>query len=132
MPTERSWSEVLCGFMKHGEEETAAKIWQMMLARNVYPTEKGWAFLLEKYDETQLADMVKYVLDERRMPAGLVKTLGWPKSSVASGNTETEADTARDMIQEYSEDDEEDEMFEGNALAEGNADSAHAGATVYQ
>ena len=68
MPTERTWSEVLCGFMKHGEEETAAKIWQMMLARNVHPTKKGWAFLLENYDETQLAELVKRVLDERRMP----------------------------------------------------------------
>ncbi|ETI23593.1 hypothetical protein G647_05395 [Cladophialophora carrionii CBS 160.54] len=95
MPTERTWSEVLCGFMKHGEEETAAKIWHMMVAREVQPTEKGWAFLLENYDQTRLADLVKQCIDERQMPEGMDKALGWPTANTAVENALTEAKAAQ-------------------------------------
>jgi pentatricopeptide repeat protein len=111
MPTERTWSEVLCGFMKHGEEETAAKIWHMMLARDVHPTEKGWAFLLENYDQTRLADLVKDGIDERQMPEGMDTALGWPAGTTAIENAPTEAKVA----QQASQDD-------GQAVNENEAD----------
>lgn len=77
MPTERTWSEVLCGFLNHGEEETARKIWRTMLASGFQPTRKGWGFLMGKFTQTNLADLVKHVLDERRMPGGIDTALGW-------------------------------------------------------
>ena len=129
-PTERTWSEVLCGFMKHGEEDTAAKIWQMMLARNVHLKEKRWTFLLENYDETQLADLVKSVLDERRMPAGVSRALSGPNSVAGTGNTRTHVDAALPSTQDCFDDNDENEMFKGEVFEEGDADSAYAGAKL--
>ncbi|KIW75965.1 hypothetical protein Z517_10710 [Fonsecaea pedrosoi CBS 271.37] len=99
-PSERTWSEVLCGFLQHGEEEAAEKIWRMMLARDVRPTEEGYAFLLGKYDESQLAKLVRYVLDERRIPDGLDMALKWqedvdPTSQAAEGEA---LDTHRTIL----------------------------------
>ncbi len=135
MPTERTWSELLCGFLKHGEEETAAKIWKMMMARNVHPTEKGWAFLLEKYDQTQLSELVKYVLNERRMPEGIDTTLGWSGEDVARDDktaTAAEATHAPRAMHTDLEDVTGDEIFEDEALEGSNADTALTGVDMYQ
>ncbi|KAJ9603490.1 hypothetical protein H2200_012268 [Cladophialophora chaetospira] len=133
MPTERTWSELLCGFLKHGEGETAAKIWGMMLARNVHPTEKGWAFLLEKYDETQLAELVRYVLDERRMPEAMSTALDWRR-----GNTTDTEDAAKETKDGHPAtqltygDYAIDAMFERAELEDGNEDPALPSARMYQ
>jgi pentatricopeptide repeat protein len=68
VPTERTWSEVLSGFLKHGEEESAEKIWRLMIARDVKPTKKGWKFFLEKYEASRVAGVVRYLLQEGNLP----------------------------------------------------------------
>ncbi|EXJ62560.1 hypothetical protein A1O7_02998 [Cladophialophora yegresii CBS 114405] len=131
MPTERSWSELLCGFLKHGEEETAAKIWHMMLAREVHPTEKGWAFLLENYDQTRLADLVKHCIDERQMPQGMDKVLGWQASNTVIEEAPTEAEAK--AAQQASQGVDENKVLESETEIEGgNAIPALAGRSVYQ
>ena len=134
MPTERTWSEVLCGFMRHGEEETAAKIWSMMMARDIQPTKKGWAFLLEKYDQTQLSELVKYVLDERQMPEGLDTTLGWKSREVVKDETPAETTDAPHMasMQVEWEDFTRDELLEGEDVENSEAYPAPDGAQMCQ
>lgn len=78
MPTERTWSEVLCGFLRFDDEATAAKIWELMMEQDIQPTKDGWEFLLQKYDRSMLAQQVRYVLEERQMPEGLEAVMRWP------------------------------------------------------
>ncbi|OAP61137.1 hypothetical protein AYL99_03338 [Fonsecaea erecta] len=126
-PTERTWSEVLCGFLQHGEEEAAEKIWRMMLARDVQPTEQGYAFLLGKYDESQLAKLVRYVLDERRIPDGLDTTLKWQDdaNATAEGAGTDALDSRRSVEDEQAV--ERDGIFESYGFKE-----APEGANMYQ
>ncbi|KAJ4520146.1 hypothetical protein HRR83_002110 [Exophiala dermatitidis] len=76
MPTQRTWSELLSGFLRHGEEDAAEKIWRTMLARGVLPSAKEWSFLLTRYDKSRLSQLVRHVLNEREMPEGLESALG--------------------------------------------------------
>lgn len=78
MPSQRTWSEVLCGFLRHGEEEAAEKIWRTMLARGVLPSGEDWSFLLRQYDKSRLSRLVRYVLNERQMPEGMDSALESP------------------------------------------------------
>jgi len=123
-PTERSWSEVLCGFLKHGENETAQKIWHMMIARDFQPSEGGWGFLLEKYSDTQLAELVKYVLDERRLPDGLDRALGWQAAS------DTKSLDDQKAITDYEEAKQEHQASEGVGPRAAKARHAHRGANM--
>ena len=132
MPTERTWSEVLCGFMKHGEEETAEKIWRMMLARNVQPTEKGWTFLLGKYDKSHLGGLVRYVLDERRMPDGLEKTLRRQAKDADALFPDTESVEDQEALAEDEDSDDYHEAFESAESEEAHVDHATLGANMYQ
>ncbi|KIW27276.1 uncharacterized protein PV07_07030 [Cladophialophora immunda] len=132
-PSERTWSEVLCGFLQHGEEEAAEKIWRMMLARDVQPTEKGYAFLLGKYDESQLAKLVRYVLDERRIPDGLDETLKWQDdTNAATKAVEIEALDSQRSLAGREQDAEGDGIFESYGFKDAMGDPALEGANMYQ
>ena len=76
IPTKRTWSEILCGFLRHGEDETAAKIWRNMLSNQMRSSKPGWEFLLTRFDKSLLADEIQDVLNERRMPEGFEPTFG--------------------------------------------------------
>ena len=81
LPTERTWSELLCGFLRHGDEKSAEKVWETMLQRNVEQSKAGWAFLLAKYDKAEITRKVREWLDERQMPEGLEQALEWRGSA---------------------------------------------------
>ncbi|KAK7894110.1 hypothetical protein LTR67_006813 [Exophiala xenobiotica] len=76
IPTQRTWSEILCGFLRHAEDETALKIWRNMLSNQKRSSKPGWEFLLTRFDKSLLADEIKDVLNERRMPEGFEPTFG--------------------------------------------------------
>ncbi|KIX98254.1 uncharacterized protein Z520_06334 [Fonsecaea multimorphosa CBS 102226] len=133
VPSERTWSEVLCGFLQHGEEEAAEKIWRMMLARDVQPTEKGYAFLLGKYDESQFAKLVRYVLDERRMPDGLDMTLQWQDDTSAGAEAAgTGTLEPQQSIADSEQALERDGIFEDYGFRDAIGDSALEGVNMYQ
>ena len=123
-PTERTWSEVLCGFLKHGENETAEKIWRMMLARKLQPSEERWRFLMEKYDASQLAELVRYVLDERRMPDGRDKASGRQVQDAGATTSDTEHIHAQEDLAEYKEAGTGRPAFERSGGRLGNTDSS--------
>ncbi|EXJ72254.1 uncharacterized protein A1O5_04758 [Cladophialophora psammophila CBS 110553] len=129
LPTERTWSEVLCGFLQHGEEEAAEKIWRMMLARDVQPTERGYAFLLGKYDQSQLAKLVRYVLDERRIPDGLDVALKWQDDANAAAARKGDS---QQSIAGSRQDIEDDGIFESYGFNDAMEDHALGGANMYQ
>ncbi|EXJ80005.1 hypothetical protein A1O3_08291 [Capronia epimyces CBS 606.96] len=105
LTTQRTWSEVLSGFLRHGEEDAAEKIWRTMLARGVVPSEKEWSFLLRRYEKSRLSQVVRYVLNERQMPEGLESALGSPEELDA---TATEARKAPSVQTEYDAEEESD------------------------
>ena len=76
-PTKRTWSEVLCGFLQYGDDETAQKIWQEMLTNEMRAEKEGWEYLLTKFDKSRVAEEINHVLDERRMPKDMAATLGY-------------------------------------------------------
>lgn len=76
MPTKRTWSEVLCGFLQYGDDETAEKIWSKMLANEMRFEKEGWEYLLAKFDKSRIAQEINHVLDERRMPEDMTAALG--------------------------------------------------------
>ncbi|KAI1614079.1 hypothetical protein EDD37DRAFT_634848 [Exophiala viscosa] len=75
-PTKRTWSEVLCGFLQYGDDETAEKIWREMLTNEMRSGKEGWEYLLTKFDKSRVAEEINHVVDERRMPEGMAATLG--------------------------------------------------------
>ncbi|EXJ83800.1 hypothetical protein A1O1_07427 [Capronia coronata CBS 617.96] len=77
-PSQRTWSEVLCGFLRHGEEGAAERVWRTMLAKGQLPSGSEWSFLLNRYEKSRLSRLVRYVLDERQIPEGLDAHLGSP------------------------------------------------------
>lgn len=90
-PTERSWSEVLCGFLTHGEEEAAEKIWRMMISQGLRPTKPGWEHLLTRFENSSISGLVSSVVDERKMPEGLEAALGAerPDEAISPARMET-------------------------------------------
>ncbi|KAK4947918.1 hypothetical protein LTR10_013426 [Elasticomyces elasticus] len=75
-PTKRTWSEVLCGFLQYGDDETAEKIWRGMLTNEMRSGKEGWEYLLTKFDKSRVALEISDILDERRMPEDIAASLG--------------------------------------------------------
>jgi hypothetical protein len=75
-PTQRTWSEVLCVFLKHDQEDVATKLWKSILARDVPLTDGGWSFLRRRFDGARLSELVQEHFDGvRNVPGGIQEAL---------------------------------------------------------
>ncbi len=62
LPGDITWSIVIGMFLRHGKEESAENIRQLMLQRGVSVTGKAWQQVLLSYPHTELAQEVKKIL----------------------------------------------------------------------
>lgn len=72
-PTRRTWSEIICGFLQHGQDEAAEKMWRNMPTEDKRSSQSGWEFLRTKFDRSLLAQEMRHVSDERQMPDGVTE-----------------------------------------------------------
>lgn len=62
LPGDITWSMVIGMFLRHGKEESAEKVRQLMLRRGVPVTAKAWQQVLLSYPYTEVAQEVKRIL----------------------------------------------------------------------
>jgi len=70
MPTARTWSLLMCGFLRHGQEGAADQVRQMMLSCGMRPADGDWDFLFSHYPQSMVGAQIRSTLDEDRMPVG--------------------------------------------------------------
>lgn len=62
LPGDITWSRVISMLLRYKKDESAEKIWQIMLRRGVPVTEEGWRFIMQRYPYSNFALEVKKVL----------------------------------------------------------------------
>jgi len=78
MPTERTWSLIICSFLKYGQEDAAEELRRMMILKGMRMTGPGWDPILQRYPDSDFAARIKAVLDARQMPEELADEMGQP------------------------------------------------------
>jgi len=80
-PTEMTWIFLISAFMKHGQEASAERIRQMMIARGVESDPENWLWLLKEYSESNLVVRIKHNFGQKVSPNGTRQdsVLDWGK-----------------------------------------------------
>ncbi|KAL6250019.1 hypothetical protein RBB50_002320 [Rhinocladiella similis] len=63
-PSQRTWSELLYGTLRYGQEDLARHIWRDMLSDDMRLNKPAWEFLLAKFEQSAFAQEMEDAIDE--------------------------------------------------------------------